>query len=67
MDNVITITLKEDQQKKIEFESRPTIYELTAVKLIIEECLEHNFSKFEILEVQSNLYQRLENVEEVYK
>lgn len=65
MDNVITVTLKEDQQKRIEFESRPTLYELVAMKLIIDECLEHNFNKGDILDSMSHMYMRLENVEEV--
>lgn len=67
MDNVITITLKEDRQKKIEFESNPTLFELVAAKLIIDECLEHNFNKGDILYAISTIYQRLENVEEVIR
>lgn len=60
MDNVITLTLKEDQQKRVEFESNPTLFELVAAKLIIDECLEHNFNKGDILYATSTVYQRLE-------
>lgn len=47
MDNVITITLKDGQKNihRIEFESNPTLSELTAAKLVLEEVLEHNFKK----------------------
>lgn len=65
MDNVITVTLKEDQQKRIEFESNPTLFELIAVKLIVDEVLEHNFNKSDILYALPEVYNRLENVEEV--
>lgn len=65
MDNVITITLKDNERKSIEFESTPTINELVAVKLIMEEYLEHNFNKGVILTAESSMYYRLEDVEEV--
>lgn len=47
MNNVITITLKDGQKNihRIEFESNPTLSELTAAKLVLEEVLEHNFKK----------------------
>lgn len=69
MNNVITITLKDGQDDKnihtIEFESNPTLTELVAAKLVIEEVLEHNFHKCEILLKEGIVYPRLENIEEV--
>ena len=42
MDNVITITLKDGQKNihRIDFESNPTISELVACRLVIDEVLE---------------------------
>ena len=71
MDNVITITLKEkhieasDNIYRIEFESNPTVSELCAAKLVLEEILEHNFKKEEILRYTDLVYPRLENIEEI--
>ena len=50
---------------QIEFESNPTISELCAAKLVIEEVLEHNFKKEEILRYMGIIYPRLEDLEEV--
>ena len=67
MDNVITITLKDGQKKiySIEFESNPTLSELTAAKLILEEVLEHNFKKQEILIKEGIIYPKLQDLEEI--
>lgn len=71
MDNVITITLKEkriensENTYRIEFESNPTVSELCAAKLVLEEVMEHNFKKGEILRYTDLVYPRLENIEEV--
>ena len=71
MDNVITITLKEKRVEgpentyRIEFESNPTVSELCAAKLVLEEVLEHNFGKEEILRYTDLVYPRLQNIEEV--
>lgn len=67
MDNVITITLKDGQKNihRIDFESDPTLSELTAAKLVIEEVLEHNFKKEEILLKQGLIYPRLQDLEEI--
>ena len=67
MDNVITITLKDGQKNihRIEFESNPTLSELVAAKIVIEEVLEHNFKKGEILLKQGIIYERLADLEEV--
>ena len=71
MDNVITITLKEQHIEgpgniyRIEFESNPTVSELCAAKLVLEEILEHNFKKEEILRYTDLVYPRLENIEEI--
>ena len=71
MDNVITITLKDSTfsgQKnihRIEFESDPTLSELIAAKLVLEEVLEHNFKKEEILLKEGIIYPRLQDLEEI--
>ena len=67
MDNVITITLKDLQKSihKIEFESDPTLSELVAAKLVLEEVLEHNFKREEILLKQGIMYPRLQDLEEI--
>lgn len=67
MDNVITITLKDGQKNihRIEFESDPTLSELVAAKLVLEEVLEHNFKREEILLKQGIMYPRLQDLEEI--
>lgn len=67
MDNVITITLKDGRKNihRIEFESDPTLSELIAAKLVIEEILEHNFKKNEIIVNQVLIYPRLQDLEEI--
>lgn len=70
MDNIITIILDDKQSEhrhRIEFESPPTLSELVAAKLVIEEVMEHNFKKGEILLKQGIIFQRLEDLEEVKK
>ena len=71
MNNIITITLKDartdviDNIHRIEFESNPTLVELVAAKLVIEEVLEHNFRKEEILLKEGIIYPRLQDLEEI--
>ena len=67
MDNVITITLKDRQKSihRIVFKSDPTLSELIAAKLVIEEVLEHNFKKAEILLHTGLIYPRLQDLEEI--
>lgn len=67
MDNVITITLKDGQKNihRIDFESDPTLSELVAAKLVLEEVLEHNFKKEEILLKMGLIYPRLQDLEEI--
>lgn len=66
MDNVITITLKDGQENihRIDFESNPTLSELVAARLVIDEVLEHNFKKEEILLKMGIIYPRLSDLEE---
>ena len=66
MDNVITITLKDGQENihRIDFESNPTLSELVACRLVIDEVLEHNFKKEEILLKMGVIYPRLQDLEE---
>ena len=69
MDNIITITLKDksidEGRHTIEFESNPTVSELVAARLIIDEILEHNFQKEEILLKMGIIYPRLSDLEEI--
>ena len=72
MDNVITITLKEDKATgehvyHIDFESSPTISELCAVHLIIQEALNNNFDKTLIYTKCAAIYDRIRDVEEVMR
>ena len=67
MDNMITITLKDlpDYHKhKISFESNPSCSELAAAVLVLQEVMEHNFTKAEILSAMHLTYGRLEDLEE---
>lgn len=66
MDNVITITLKDGQENihRIDFESNPTLSELVVCRLVIDEVLEHNFKKEEILLKMGIIYPRLQDLEE---
>ena len=66
MDNKIVITLK-DSKKQINFESNPTLFELVATKLIIEEVIEHNFHKSEVYETLHHVYNLISDVEEVIR
>ena len=68
MNNVITITLdnsKADHNFNVKFEKDPSLSELITAKLIIEEVLEHNFTKGDILLKQGIIYQKLTELEEV--
>ena len=68
MDNVITITLNDKEHiHKIEFDSSPTVSELVAVGLIIQEVLEHNFDKQSIFKMIAPIYGRLTDIEEVIR
>ena len=66
MDNVITITLKDGQDKKfnIDFKNNPELNELLLCKLIFEEILEHNYTKQEIYLRQGIIYPRIQDIEE---
>ena len=66
MDNKIVITLK-DSKEQINFESNPTLFELVATKLIIEEVIEHNFHKSEVYEAFFHVYNLISDVEEVIR
>lgn len=68
MENIITITLDDKNHKhKIEFDSSPTVSELVAVGLIIQEVLEHNFDKQSIFNMIAPIYGRLSDIEEVVR
>lgn len=68
MNNVITITLdnsKADHNFNVKFEKDPSLTELVTAKLVLEEVLEHNFKKGDILLKQGIIYQKLTDLEEV--
>ena len=68
MNNVITITLddsKADHNFNVKFKYDPSLSELITAKLVIEEVLEHNFTRGDILLKQGIIYQKLTDLEEV--
>ena len=68
MDNIITIKLDDKQAEHrhvITFDSNPTISELCAAVLVLEEVLEHNFGKEEILRYKDLVYPKLCDLEEI--
>ena len=68
MDNTITIKLddkKETERHTIFFDSAPTLSELIAATLVLEEVIEHNFDKEQILQTKAQIYPRLKDIEEV--
>ena len=68
MDNVITITLKDTEKEhrhEIAFENDPSLLELAAACLTLEEVMEHNFKKGEILFARHLIYGRLADLEEI--
>lgn len=69
MDNIIQIRLKEKPEKdyKITFESNPTSSELVAAILLLQEILEHNFDRQEILTKFCTLYSRIQDIEEIQR
>ena len=68
MKNIITITLddsKAEHNFNVKFESDPSLTELVTAKLVLEEVLEHNFKKGDILLKQGIIFQKLTDLEEV--
>ena len=69
MDNIITIKLKEAEDGShdynIKFETRPSVSELVASWLILQEVLEHNFDRQLIYTKMNSLYSRIRDIEEV--
>lgn len=71
MDNKITVTLKEletgEHDYHMDFESSPTLSELCAVYLIIKMVLQNNFDDRLIFSQCATIYDRIADVEEVYR
>ena len=68
MNNVIIITLDDTQVEhnfNVTFQSDPSLSELITSKLILEEVLEHNFSKSDILLKQGIIYEKIRDIEEL--
>ena len=68
MNNIIIITLDDTQAEhhfNISFQNDPSLSELVTSKLVIEEVLEHNFSKSDILLKQGIIYGKLTDLEEL--
>lgn len=49
----------------IHFKNNPDIDELTTCVLVLEEILEHNFNKAQILRSRSKMFHSLVDIEEV--
>lgn len=69
MDNVITIRLKEtatgEHDYHIDFESSPSLPELCAAELVLNEVLENNFDRELIFKTKYLIYGRIRDIEEV--
>lgn len=68
MKNIITITLDDSKAEHhfyVKFENDPSLSELVTAKLVLEEVLEHNFKKGDILLKEGIIYQKLTDLEEV--
>ena len=62
--NQITIKIYEDTGK-IEFKNQPTGFELMTAKLILDECLSFEFDAPYLAQLAVQVYQKIQNVEEV--
>ena len=71
MDNIIQIRFKEKETGEhdyhIDVESPPTLSELCAAYLVLQEVLEHNFDKQLIYSQIGCIYPRIRDIEEVIK
>lgn len=68
MKNVIIITLDDTQAEhhfNVTFQNDPSLSELITSKLILEEVLEHNFNKADILLKQGIIYGKIRDIEEL--
>lgn len=68
MNNVIIITLDDTQAEhhfNVTFQNDPSLSELITSKLILEEVLEHNFNKADILLKQGIIYGKIRDIEEL--
>lgn len=68
MNNVIIITLDDTQAEhnfNVSFQNDPSLSELITSKLILEEVLEHNFNKADILLKQGIIYGKIRDIEEL--
>ena len=68
MNNVITITLddtKAEHEFHVKFKNDPSLTELITAKLVLEELMEHNFTKTDILLKQGIIYPKIRDIEEV--
>lgn len=60
----ITITISNDKGK-IDFKEHPTGFQLMAAYLILKETLDFHFTGPEQAQLMLDVYERIENVEEV--
>lgn len=60
----ITITIGDDRGK-IDFKDHPTGFQLMAAKIILQEVLDFHFTGPEQARLALEVYERIENVEEV--
>lgn len=68
MNNIITITLDDTKAEhvfNVKFENDPSLSELITSKLILEEVLEYNFKKEDILLKQGIIYAKIRDIEEI--
>lgn len=68
MNNMIIINLdktSENDTYNITFRNDPTLDELTTAFIVLEELIEHNFTKDQQIRSYSKMYHRIVDVEEV--
>lgn len=68
MNNVIIINLDKQSETdtyNITFRNDPTLDELTTSLIILDELIEHNFTKDQFIRSYSKMYHRIVDMEEV--
>lgn len=68
MNNIITITLDDTQAEHefhVKFKNDPSLSELITASLVLEEVLEHNFKKEDILLKKGIIFPKIRDLEEV--
>lgn len=68
MNNIITITLddtKAEHEFHVKFKNDPSLSELVCASLVLDEVMEHNFKKEDILLKKGIIFQKIRDLEEI--